>query len=70
MNTSSDTGSQELAGSPTGRFCPTCRSPMVYTGAMRASASGRSSEQRCSTCGLTAWKRSLVGRDTPAAARP
>ena len=48
-------------GQATGRFCPSCRSAMVYTGSQRTTPEGPSAEQRCSNRGYTAWKRLIFG---------
>ena len=63
---SSDTAKPDMVGQPAGRFCPTCRSPMLYTGSTRETEVGPSTEERCSTCGFTAWKRALTSTDEPA----
>jgi hypothetical protein len=70
MSTESGTAKSGLAGTRAGRFCPTCRSPMIYTGEQRSTEVGMSAEERCSTCGFTAWKRSVLGKDPAAQQRP
>jgi len=57
MSSESQTSKETLAGKPAERFCPTCRSAMVYTGGLRRTERGPSAEHRCSACGFTAWKR-------------
>lgn len=70
MSADSGTTRSDLAGSRAGRFCPTCRSPMLYTGAQRDTEVGITTEERCSTCGFTTWKRSVLGKDPLTSQRP
>ncbi|MDH3729838.1 MAG: hypothetical protein OES13_01745 [Acidimicrobiia bacterium] len=65
MNTESEATKSILAGSPAGRFCPSCRSEMVYTGVLRSTELGPKAEERCSNCGITTWKRTLFSTDKP-----
>ena len=69
MSTESGTTKSDLAGTRAGRFCPSCRSAMIYTGAQRQTEAGMTAEERCSTCGFTAWKRSVLGKQAPAQQR-
>lgn len=57
------TGKSILAGTPADRYCPSCRSAMVYTGVLRETELGPKAEELCSACGLTAWKRTLFATD-------
>jgi hypothetical protein len=43
---------------------------MIYTGEQRRTEVGLTSEERCSRCGFTAWKRSVLGKDVAAPQRP
>lgn len=63
MSTEMDTGESILAGTPAGRYCPSCRSAMVYTGVLRETELGPKAEERCSRCGFTAWKRTLFATE-------
>lgn len=69
MNTDSKRAGQHSAGEEAGRFCPTCRGPMLYTGQQRDTELGLREQERCSTCGFTAWKRMLRGADGPVRTR-
>jgi hypothetical protein len=43
---------------------------MVYTGQQRTNELGLSEQERCSTCGFTAWKRLVMGSNTPTTKKP
>ncbi len=65
MSTEMEAGKSILANTPAGRFCPSCRTAMFYTGVLRETELGPKAEERCSSCGLTAWKRTLFATDKP-----
>lgn len=65
MSSESQTPEKDLAGTASGRFCPKCRSAMVFTGALRHTEAGPSAEGRCSACGFTAWKRHVFPKSVP-----
>ena len=63
MTVESEMTDSHQEGDPAGRFCPTCRGPMLYTGQQRDSELGLNEQERCSTCGFTAWKRLVLRSD-------
>ncbi len=65
MSSESQTPQEDLTGKSSGRYCPKCRSAMIFTGALRRTEAGPSAEGRCSACGFIAWKRHVFPKGTP-----